>query len=237
MRIVSYAQEWEDVILYSVLKNIEKGFYIDIGAYDPVYMSVTKLFYEHEWNGINIEPLRSYCELLEYERPRDINLCIGIGDEDGELELVANETGSTFSEEIKKDLPQNKRCKKKIMTLQSIFETYCNEKYNIHFCKIDVEGLEDKVLKGIKSWDKYRPWIYVVESALPGTEIPCHEKWEHILFENGYKLALCTNINRYYVDERKDYLMAKFESVPDFLKSTKIMKMHGEFCRDIILKK
>lgn len=44
MRLESYAQELEDLILYSVLRDVEHGFYIDVGANDPTDISVTKFF-------------------------------------------------------------------------------------------------------------------------------------------------------------------------------------------------
>ena len=87
MRYESYAQELEDIILYVALQDVDEGFYIDIGANDPIEISVTKFFYDRGWSGINVEPLRSKCALLENERPRDINLCIGISDRRGETAL------------------------------------------------------------------------------------------------------------------------------------------------------
>ena len=45
MRLESYAQELEDVICYAILRDVQKGFYIDIGANDPTKYSVTKFFY------------------------------------------------------------------------------------------------------------------------------------------------------------------------------------------------
>ena len=45
MSVVSYAQNFEDVILLRALRQVERGFYIDIGAQDPVHYSVTKMFY------------------------------------------------------------------------------------------------------------------------------------------------------------------------------------------------
>lgn len=33
MTFVSYAQNFEDVMLYRALKHVEKGFYIDVGAW------------------------------------------------------------------------------------------------------------------------------------------------------------------------------------------------------------
>ena len=54
--LVSYAQNYEDVMLWRALKHVDHGFYIDVGAYSPVEYSVTKAFYERGWRGINIEP-------------------------------------------------------------------------------------------------------------------------------------------------------------------------------------
>ena len=45
MRFISYAQNYEDVMLARALRGVEKGFYIDVGAQDPVNDSVTKSLY------------------------------------------------------------------------------------------------------------------------------------------------------------------------------------------------
>jgi hypothetical protein len=54
---VSYAQNFEDVMLWRALRSLESGFYIDVGANDPTIDSVTKAFYASRWHGINIEPM------------------------------------------------------------------------------------------------------------------------------------------------------------------------------------
>ena len=72
MRFESYAQFLEDMVLYCALKDVDKGFYIDVGANDPTNLSVTKFFYDRGWHGINIEPLPDKCALLAEMRPRDI---------------------------------------------------------------------------------------------------------------------------------------------------------------------
>ena len=72
--MISYAQNFEDVILWRVFKDIISGFYIDVGAYHPRIDSVTKWFYDQGWNGINIEPSKEYLDRFYDERPRDLNL-------------------------------------------------------------------------------------------------------------------------------------------------------------------
>ena len=49
MTFISYAQNFEDVIQWLVLREVENGFYIDVGACSPYDDSVTRAFYERGW--------------------------------------------------------------------------------------------------------------------------------------------------------------------------------------------
>ena len=60
MPFVSYAQNYEDVMLWRVLRDVERGFYVDVGAADPEEWSVTRAFYDRGRSGINVEPLEEY---------------------------------------------------------------------------------------------------------------------------------------------------------------------------------
>jgi hypothetical protein len=55
-RTTWYAQHGEDRSLAGLLGRRRRGFYIDVGAWDPVQDSVTKHFYDRGWRGINVEP-------------------------------------------------------------------------------------------------------------------------------------------------------------------------------------
>ena len=198
----SYAQENEDLILYDILKGVENGFYIDIGANDPDVYSVTKLFYEQGWSGINIEPLENPYTYLCRKRERDINLNIGIGNKHGEMTFYIDGLGSSFRKDvIRQDKPFTDTKIIEVWTLGEILKRYNPE--TIHFCKIDVEGFEREVLEGM-DWH-YRPWVFCMESTKPGTSIPCYEEWEHILIEHDYVLKTAHGINRYYVDSRREW--------------------------------
>lgn len=58
MSFVSYAQNFEDVMLNRCFGKQKTGFYIDIGAAWPQVDSVTHAFYLKGWRGINVEPNR-----------------------------------------------------------------------------------------------------------------------------------------------------------------------------------
>src|SRR3989344_7565306 len=69
----SYSQFGEDMVIDNLLNNKKRGFYVDVGAYDPDRFSNTKRFYLKGWRGINIEPdVYSFNKFLE-KRPEDIN--------------------------------------------------------------------------------------------------------------------------------------------------------------------
>ena len=74
MNFVSYAQNFEDVILWRSLADVPNGFYIDVGAQHPVYDSVSKAFYEHGWKGVHVEATATYAALLRQDRPDELML-------------------------------------------------------------------------------------------------------------------------------------------------------------------
>ena len=69
MSIVSFAQNFEDVLLWRALGDVEQGRYLDIGAQDPVADSVSLAFYNAGWRGVHVEPTPAYAELLRKARP------------------------------------------------------------------------------------------------------------------------------------------------------------------------
>ena len=76
---VSYSQNREDILLARALPG-RTGFYIDVGAADPIEFSVTKLFYDRGWSGVNVEPQADYYRKLVADRPRDTNLQLVVSD-------------------------------------------------------------------------------------------------------------------------------------------------------------
>jgi len=174
----TYSQFYEDLILLCIFYDVEKGFYIDIGANDPDRISVTKAFYLRGWNGINIEPLPDKYNALLQKRPRDINLQVGVGKNKGNMTLYLSGGGSSiYKNFIKKP---SKSINIKIDTMANICKDYVKRKLKIQFCKIDVEGSEKNVLLGF-DFKNYRPQVFLIESTLPGTKIPSYSSWEYIL--------------------------------------------------------
>src|SRR5690348_14484148 len=97
MSFISYAQNFEDVMLHRALARVSQGFYIDVGAGEPNVESVTRAFYEGGWRGINVEPLVSVFDRIQLARARDINLNVAVTDSVGEATFFAIDGGSGLS--------------------------------------------------------------------------------------------------------------------------------------------
>jgi len=205
MTFISYAQNYEDVILSRIFAHIKKGFYVDIGAHHPEVDSVTKLFYERGWNGINIEPVGESFKLFEAERIRDINLNVACGNSNRLIKLYQFEESSlsTISNVIAdQHLVSGRRYKNRIVTLRVLDDILEECKVgDIHFLKIDVEGAEKDVLSGI-DLRRYRPWVILVEATEPNKTKMNHEEWEFLLNDAGYKFVYFDGLNRFYISDK-----------------------------------
>ena len=230
MTFISYAQNFEDVMLWRALKNIEKGFYIDVGANDPEIDSVTKAFYDRGWRGINIEPVTEWQERLQKYRTHDINLQIAAGARKGNISFyeVPGTGLSTSCQKFAKQHAQergftHKKIKVPVETLTAICNQYAQS--DIHFLKIDVEGAEGAVLKGL-NFKKFRPWILVIETNLPNSVEESHQDWEELVLAADYGLAYKDGLNRFYVAKERSQLLGVLVYPPnvfdDFIPSQQI---------------
>ncbi|CAH1746777.1 FkbM family methyltransferase [Thauera humireducens] len=218
MMFISYAQNFEDVMLWRALGHIERGFYIDVGANHPSEDSVTKAFYERGWSGINIEPLAKHVQQLQQERPRDLNLQVAVGAENGEIELfdtpvrglatasvaVAQRHAGAGLQTVRSHVP--------LRRLDEICAEYAPA--DIHFLKIDVEGFEAEVLAGM-DLHRYRPWVLLIEATVPNSN-QIDASWEPQILAAGYQYVYFDGLNRYYVAaEHVEDLAPQFDTPPN----------------------
>ena len=163
LKFKSYSQYLEDLVLFILLFDIKEGFYIDVGAFEPSSLSVTKAFHLRGWKGINIEPQQKRIQQFEKHRPNDINLQIAVGPNEGNVTFYIKEAASTIN-------PNYSSLAKEIVnitmdTMSNICRKYVPPEKKIDFCKIDVEGGERGVLLGY-DFKNYRPKVFCIESTV-----------------------------------------------------------------------
>ena len=219
MNLISSAQNQEDIMLWRALAKVENGFYIDVGAADPRSMSVTRLFYEHGWRGINLEPNPEFFVMLQRERPCDINLRVGAAAGNGAMNFYVIEGSglSTFDPQIAQRHAGDWQAQEQLVEVLTLAEICGRHRAQgpIHFLKIDVEGFEGEVLAGA-DFVKFRPWIVLAEATLPMSQVQSYAHWESILTGQGYSFVWFDGLNRFYLaDERQAELAACFQVQPN----------------------
>ncbi|MCE8014241.1 FkbM family methyltransferase [Halomonas daqingensis] len=218
MSLISYAQNFEDVMLWRVFKNVDSGCYIDIGAQDPVVDSVSLVFYEHGWSGVHVEPTQQYSDKLRHARPSDFIEQLVIGNGHGSLTFYEfPDTGlSTADPEVAKHHQSSGfiaiRTQVEVVSLDFILDKYGFK--TVHWLKIDVEGFEKSVLESWRT-SAVRPWVLIIESTRPLSQQQSHDSWESLVFNKGYCFAYFDGLNRFYVHQDHYDLLDFFTTPPN----------------------
>lgn len=159
--------EEEDLIILNYFKDINDGYYVDVGCYHPVHLSNTFLLHKKGWNGVNIDISEYTIDLFNYLRPRDTNINTAVTNFDGSTKFYYQKKLSQLSS-IKKNTA-TKRMQGKIdekeIKAYKLSTILSNTKYRhkkINFLNIDAEDSDFDVLCSI-DFKIYRPDMICVE--------------------------------------------------------------------------
>jgi FkbM family methyltransferase len=194
-----YSQYKQDEYLeHKVFKGFKNGVFVDVGAHDGLTINNT-LFFErqHNWSGINIEPLPNVYQKLAQNRPNCINLNYAVSSETGMADFVCNEgytemlSGLASQYDSRHHMRRERENRKKGSTtriiqvqtkrLEDIFQAH--DIRHVHYLSIDVEGAELDVIRSI-NFDKVYIDVIEFECNYPDTAPPIVE----YLQTKGYQL-------------------------------------------------
>ncbi|MFM8283113.1 MAG: FkbM family methyltransferase [Planctomycetaceae bacterium] len=210
----SYAQNMEDIRLWRALRHVTPGRYIDVGAWDPRVDSVSRGFYERGWRGVHFEPHPRLAARLRADRPDEPVHEVALSDHEGTLRLFlhGDDGTATADPEVARTAARPGRSSTAVVVRATTLACACADLagHDVHWMKIDVEGLEAAVLRG---WDAtaLRPWVVVVEATKPHSRTPTHEAFAPLLSAADYLPAGFDGLNRYYVAREHGDLVAAVE--------------------------
>lgn len=200
---VSYAQNFEDIVLWRVLGDVTPGRYIDIGAQDPCRNSVSLGFYERGWRGVHVEPVAHYADALRAARPDELVIEAAVAAKAGHIQFheFADTGLSTGIAEIAERYIASGReaiaREVRAMTLDDVFDLAGPDP--VHWLKIDVEGMEAEVLTGWRG--PQRPWVVVIEDTLPTDPSRRFGACDTLLEAKGYRRCLFDGLNSFWIHQ------------------------------------
>ena len=172
---ISWSQKGEDIALLSIFEDKSVGTYLDIGAHHPSRFSVTRHLYQRGWHGVNVEANSHLIEAFMRDRPRDINVCVAVGEKDEyEFTIFDEPAISTINSDWKEKflLEENK-----VQRVEKVVGRKLRDIYDEHFpstpvdlLTIDAEGSDFEVLASMdfeSLKDSRYPRYLMLETAPP----------------------------------------------------------------------
>jgi FkbM family methyltransferase len=154
----SYSQYGEDAIAEVLLgHDTVRGVYVDIGCFEPVFLSNTYKFYLKGWSGLAIDPNKSLSSGWRKWRPRDTFITAAVG-------LTAHE--ARYLESVR---PNENRIDAEgtivvpVRPLSSILDEYLPHS-TIDLMSFDCEGQDFEAIQSTNLL-KWRPRVMIVEES------------------------------------------------------------------------
>jgi FkbM family methyltransferase len=154
------------------------------------------------WRGIHVEATQVYADLLQRDRPDETIIQAAVSDRHGTLTFYEiPDTGISTGDPAIAEMHRLKGFSVKqtlvpTTTLADILALAGHRE--IHWLKIDVEGMEKLVLKGLDLLQN-KPWVLVIESTAPNSQISNHGELEENVLSAGYEFAYFDGLSRFYV--------------------------------------
>ncbi|MCC5929385.1 MAG: FkbM family methyltransferase [Cyclobacteriaceae bacterium] len=204
----SYAFTGEDRIIDGLLnRRIQYcGYYVEVGANHPVFLSNTFGLYRRGWKGICIDANEKLIRKYSLFRPKDIAECALVSDDHNpkkfyfiENDVLSSAEESNAIEAVAKGLS----VKEKMLNTKSLTEIL--DKYNapilFDLLSIDAEEHDVNVLKSL-DLKKYQPKLIILElenfnlKSVSENDVVTH------LQRFDYKLAGYVLKNAYFVKNK-----------------------------------
>lgn len=174
-----------------------RGFFVEVGAFDPIDLSQTFHLEQQGWDGLLIEPVPAHAEKLRsVRRSPVVQAACGSPAQHGNslpIYVAGGRSSLRYPHGPAIDVP--------IVTLDSILADAGVSR--IEFLSVDVEGAEIDVLSGF-SFDRFRPNLILIEDFADD-----HTR-HRFMRERDYKRVRRTGDNSWYVPAEVDFPVSLF---------------------------
>jgi FkbM family methyltransferase len=202
------AQFGEDRILDQIFYGRDRGYCVEVGAYDGRIGSTTLLFEQKGWQCLLVEPIPELVQEIRKTRRSIVKNCAA-SSERGETTLFLAETAEQMST-LEPDPAHHEWVHAVGGTIREItvrtarLDDLLDEADfpELDFITIDVEGHELEVLRGL-SLDRFRPRIVILEEnvSLRASSVARH------MAVHGYVNFKRTGVNEWYAREADEELI------------------------------
>ncbi len=209
----------EDSLLWQLLDRPTTGFFIEVGAYDGLTLSVSCAFEAMGWTGLLIEAIPERFEMCRRSRPgsRVVHAALGkrgsagttkfhVARGEGLEVLSYHHTPAEQEREVLKRGAAMQEVDVPLTTMDALLEGHAGP---IDFASIDVEGAELDLLDGF-DLAKWRPRIIVIEDISAGRNPALDAKLE----ASGYVLVAWLGFNQVRVHRSEDAILARAAVLP-----------------------
>lgn len=208
---MAFSVHGEDLVTTELLwrsgRDVQRGFYVDIGAYHPWNASNTAALYLQGWSGIAVDPNPYMAALFRNERPRDVFVEAAVAEEEGTGTFYSfgpSASSSTldpdWAESVVRtqNIDVEEELNVRTITLSGLLDLHLPAGTTIDLLNVDVEGLDYTVLQS-NNWDLYRPSLVAVEEYEMDLGDPASSPIYQFLTARGYTLASRTVLTNFYV--------------------------------------
>ena len=162
-----YSQDDEETLIRAFFQDRRGGFFLDVGAGDPIRHSTTYYLEKHlGWTGIAVDAIVEYADAYAKERPGTRFFSYFAGDKSDTAHDFYVSEDRNFSSATGADARGGAYQKRKVTTI-ALDDLLGREKVSrLDFLSIDIEGSERIALAGLDV-TRYRPELVCVEISSP----------------------------------------------------------------------
>ncbi|MBL8759683.1 MAG: FkbM family methyltransferase [Phycisphaerae bacterium] len=209
----------EDSLIWQLLDRQTTGFFVEVGAYDGVTLSVSAAFEAIGWTGLLIEAIPERFEQCKSSRPKSrvVHAALGKRGSSGTtrfhvargegLEVLSyHHTPPEQEREVRKRGAAMQEVEVPLMSMDALLEGHTGP---IDFASIDVEGAELELLDGF-DLKKWKPRLIVIEDISAGKSPALNAKLDAC----GYVLVAWLGFNQVRVHRGEEAILARAAVLP-----------------------